>query len=265
MFDLKEYAEKANRLRKQRGIITNAFLSVSSLDKISQQEDSRMYFNERALAFVYCDNGVGRVCFHISSFGQAQDLKRLLEKTEKRPLVADCVGREENIMPLAAALVGIGFSAHSYMSRWHSSRIAHFPELEREYFTIAGPEHAEGIQRLFAESFDPLVSHLPDMDKLKALIACGLVFCLEDEERIQAAACVERMGKKGIYLYQYAVSKACRREKTGSAIFQYALGQFPDSSHFTSWTTDDNAASNRIHEKFGMKRDGLKNRILVYA
>lgn len=264
MFDVRGYAEKVNRMRKQGETITNMFLPVSSLDKIAQQEDSQLYFNEGVLAFTYSDNGVNRLCFHLSSLEQAQNLDRLLEKTEKRPLVADCVGREENILLLSEALIQVGFFVYARMSRWHGSSIAHFPELERKVFIAAKAKHTESIQRLFMESFDPLISHLPNTEKLQSLIAKDLVFCLEEQKHVQAVACLERIGKKGIYLYQYAVSKAYWKKNTGSAIFQYALEQFSACNSFTSWTTDDNAASNRIHEKFGMKRDGLKNIILIY-
>lgn len=264
MFDLREYAEKVNRMRKRGGCITNTFFPISAIDKISQLEDSQIYFSKGILAFTYTDNGVNRVCFHLSPFEQTQDLERLLEKTEKRPLVADCVGRGESTLLLSEALKQMGFSVYARMSRWHGRSIAHFPELERNSFIPAKVKHTESIQQLFAESFDPLISHLPNTDKLQSLIAKDLVFCLEKQKRVQAVACLERIGKKGIYLYQYAVSKECRKRNTGSAIFQYALEQFPACNSFTSWTTDDNAASNRIHEKFGMKRDGLKNIIFIY-
>jgi len=253
-------------MKREPGFVTNNFLSATELGTISKQSESELYFNTAAIAVIYRDNSVSRLYFYLSSIDSVWSLKNLIKVSKQRPLVVDCVGKGEKLEQLANALSKSGFVPYKRMSRWRGDRIRFFPELakQKKIFFRACEKHLEGIAKLLVENFDPFVSHLPDSKKLSHLIKDGLVFCAAEEIEVQAVACLEKVGKRGIYLYQYAVATGCRQIQMGSAIFQYALHQFPECSNFTSWTTDDNTPSNRIHEKFGLYRDGLKDIILLY-
>ena len=112
-------------------------------------------------------------------------------------------------------------------------------------------------------TLDPLAGHLPSKEKLLSLIRHGLVFQASLDGDLVAAVCLEKTGKAGIYIYQIAVSKCHRSTGIGSRLLQYALSHFQDYLVFTSWVEDQNIASNRIHQKLGMKQDGLKDTVLL--
>lgn len=263
MFEPNELFWEINRLKKGRRVITNNFLPITSIQQLSKQNESLLLYNSEAIALLCNDNGIERLYFHLSGLNSAAMLGNLLSSRNRQPLVADCIGKTDQDAKLVQALCDIGFSRYTNLSRWRSNIIKLSPVSSNGMFFAAGWKDAERIEVLLRNTLDPLAGHLPSKEKLLSLIRHGLVFQASLDGDLVAAVCLEKTGKAGIYIYQIAVSKCHRSTGIGSRLLQYALSHFQDYLVFTSWVEDQNIASNRIHQKLGMKQDGLKDTVLL--
>lgn len=263
VFCIDDYSAQYNRIRKSGRMISNNFLSAADVAKLASQTDSVLTWNESALALVGNDNGVARLHFCLAS--PASALTELLRGVAPRPLVADCVGKREKVEPLAEALCASGFSVYTTLHRWHSASVNLYAErfLRDEMFRFASREDAGKVEDILCRTFDPLVSHLPDREKILRLIEQRLVYLAVREGEPVAVVCFERVGKLGIYLYQDAVIEECRASGIGILLLQYALSQHKGCVNYTTWTEDSNKPSNRMHRMLGMVRDGLMDIVLL--
>lgn len=270
MFDIHEYMRQVDSLKTGGRLITNNFLSASNLEQISQEEESELQYNEKAVALFRKDYVVNRLYFHVASPEDISFLKELLLKAPYKPVVTDCVGKKNDLDPLEDALCGIGFETHVHMSRWKTSRINFISEsmlrymYESDDFFKAKSSDTDAIAAILDDTFDPYVSWLPTRESLTELINDGLIFCAARAGHIIAVACLQKIGRSSIYSYQLAVVPRLRSSGIGYMLWQYALSHFKDSRIITSWSDDKNTAINRLHEMAGFTCDGLRDYVLIW-
>lgn len=266
MFSADELLAQVNHLKQKRSLVVNSFLPVPELQKLAAQETSALRYNEGAIALFCEDNGVARLHFYLSSLDDAPALDALMTDAPQKPVVTDCIGKQENVETLSAALRTIGFETYARFSRWRSKEICFFSEamLHEGMFETSRPEDAQPLMDLFERTFDPLDAHFPTRERLLADIEDGLVFHALDEGKIVAAVCLEKISRHEIYLFLDAVEQAHRSSGVGVLLLQYALWHYRDYPNYMTWTNDTNKVSNRMHKALGMSYDGLKDAIMIY-
>lgn len=266
MFNANELFGQIARLKTKKDSVANNFLSAHDMVRISKEADSDLLYNDQAILIINNDNGVMRAHFYLASTESALALPELLSRVPDRPLVVDCVGHESDVESMSEALCFAGFKQYTELSRWNSESISFFsyPQFMDSAFRNANEEESGCILRILEDTFDAKVSHLPAKDYLCRLIAEKMVFCAEYNREIVAVVCLEKLGKKAIYLYQDAVIEPVRSTGIGILLLQFALFRFKNYSRFVSWTEDKNTASNRMHRALGMTYDGLKDYVLIY-
>lgn len=266
MMEMNNLLAQIDRIRSHKGVVSDNGLSVVTIQECEKEKRLQWKSNSDSLIISRNDNGVERLHFFSKSFHTIPSMKELIEELPSSLFVVDCIGMEAYVNTVCNSLCKAGFSRYTTLSRWKGQNLSmcssSFPEKFEIY--IAAQKDSGKVQNLLENNFDPLVSHLPSEDELMELINRGWVFCVHKGGDLCAAACMKMLGEKTAYLYQYVVSPEIRGLGVGSAIFQFAMNQFKNCVFFTSWTEDNNFASNRIHEKFGMHRDGLKDCVLIY-
>lgn len=265
MFDTGLLFEHVNQLKKRGRCLSNNFLTIEEMKAYSRRPESMLLCDENAIALVCEDLGVTRLYFYLSDLVAASALKKLMEQVPQRPVAADCVGRQEQVDALSQALCGVGFSVYTQMGRLRAGKTINYPDISEVGTDIyAMPEDTDEILDGLWETFDPLVSHLPNRELLLNLIEQKLVIRLKNNEKIVAAICMERVGKQGIYCYQVYVSPAQRKKGYGRLIFQTAVNCFHNCRPFTIWVEDSNTVAAELYHSFGFISDGLRNTILIY-
>lgn len=266
MFDVQELFAQVNRIKKENSYVGNNYLTLSALTEFSVQEDSLLIYNNDAIALICEDVGVTRLHFYLSTQNAVPALEELLETVPRRPILVDCVGREEQIDILSQILCKGGFEHYTRMSRLRGKTI-HVTSLPRgtEAVQLACPQDVEEIVELLNQVFDPYVSHLPKREKLLYLIENQLIYCVKKDGRVIGAECFERIGKQGLYLYQSVVEQKYRGSGLGSLLWQYSLYHLQDSYFFlTVWVEDNNFGPIQKYQSGGLSFDGLKDAILIY-
>lgn len=266
MFDIVDFNNVLNNLKQNnKKIITNSFLTSNELRNLAIKNNSFFYYNNKSIIIVYEDNNVNRVIFYLTSFANIKFLNDLINMVSIRPLIIDCVGKECQIREFEKYFSIIDIKVYTTMSRWRTSVIKNIDKItSSDMLKIAEINDLEEIYQLLMMVFDPYVSHLPNKEKLYALIKNKLVFCAYSESKLVSTVCLERVGKTGIYVYQDAVLEKYRSTGIGIYLVLYALSYYKDSTTFTSWTEDKNKSSNRMHNFLGFEHDGLKNIVFIY-
>lgn len=265
MFDTGLLFEHVNQLKKRGRCLSNNFLTIEEMKAYSRRPESMLLCDENAIALVCEDLGVTRLYFYLSDLVAASALKKLMEQVPQRPVAADCVGRQEQVDALSQALCGVGFSVYTQMGRLRAGKTINCPDTSRAGADIyAMPEDTDEILAGLWETFDPLVSHLPDRELLLSLIKQKLVVRLKNDGKIVAVICMERVGKQGIYCYQGYVSPNQRGKGYGRLIYQIAVDRFRKFYPFTTWVEDSNIQVLKIWNGFGFQPDDLRNTILIY-
>lgn len=266
MFIVSELFEQVDQLKKSRDFVTNNFLPLSALTRISKEEDSHLLYGGDAILLIENDNGVNRMHFYLASLDVAFELVSLLQRMPIKPVVTDCIGKSHQVEKLSKALSAAGFRMYTKLSRWRSKSISFFAHdyFADEFFRIAKASDCKAILHILYKYFDPYVSHLPNAEKLLRLIENQLVFCAVNDGEIIAVVCLDRIGEKTIYSYQVVVVEEYRTAGIGVILMQYALYHFRTCTRYIAWTEDSNVTSNRIHKALGMSYDGLKDHVLIY-
>ncbi len=263
MFDVQELFAQVTRLKQQGPCICNNFLSLPALTEFSGQESSRLAYNEEAVALLCEDVGVTRLHFYLSSPEAAPSLAELLQQDSRRPVVADCVGKREQVEAVSRLLCKAGFEPYTRMLRLRGGK-APFVPVPEGLVQPACPEDADRILEMLQETFDPYVSHLPSRKKLLDLIGDRLVYCIRKDGAVAAVECLERIGRHGIYIYQGVVETKYRGSGFGGILLQHCLNQYRHSLTFTTWVEEGNEGPLRRHRQNGMTFDGLQDAILIY-
>lgn len=265
MFDTGLLFEHISQLKKKGRCLSNNFFAVEEMKAYSKQPESMLLCNENAIALVCEDLGVTRLYFYLSDGRGASALRELMEQIPRRPVVADCVGRQAQVDALSQALCGAGFSVYAQMGRLRAGKTINCPDISGVGTDIyAIPEDVDEILDGLWEIFDPLVSHLPNRELLLKLIEQKLVVRLKKDGKIVAVICMKRVGKKGIYCYQVYVSPAQRKKGYSRLVFQTAVNCFRNCQPFTIWVEDSNTVAAELYHSFGFVSDGLRNTILIY-
>lgn len=265
MFNIDELFSQVNRLKAKGKVLSNNFMDRSVIEYFSAQDESILTYNEDAIALICCDNGIARLYFYISSLEAAPRLRELLEQVPLRPVVVDCVGRQEHVDSLSRILCSEGFSLYTRMGRLRGQKTIICPDMgcvEKDVY--AELKDTDEIFEGLKEIFDPFVSHLPSRDHLMHLIEQKLVYRLKAGGKVVAVICMELVGKNGIYCYQGYVSPNQRGKGYGRRIYQIAVHYSRRCRPFTTWVEDSNTQVLKMWNQFGFLPDGLRNIVLTY-
>ena len=242
----------------------NNFPILTVLTELSEREDTRLIYNEHAIALIYDDNGVTRLYLDLSSLEAAPALRELLGQICARPIIIDCVGSAERVEEVSLALCTAGFAPYAHLRRLRNTNIQYHPEADA-VIQPALPEDCEPIFSLLCETFDPYVSHLPSREKLLRLINDQLVYRIVENGEIAAVQCLERTGTRGLYIYQTLVAPPYRGRGLGTLVIPYIPGCCAGScSFFTVWVIDGNERSIRVLQRSGAVFDGLEDTVLIF-
>lgn len=216
------------------------------------------------MALIYDDNGVTRLYLDLTSLKAAPALQELLVQVSVRPIIVDCVERTERVHEVSQALCAAGFAPYAHLRRLRNTKVQRNPTAD----ALVQPALVEECDKIFSflwETFDPYIYHLPSREKLLQLINERLVYRIVKNGEIAAVQCLERIGSRGLYIYEGAVAPKYRGIGLATLIIPYIPLCYADScSFFTVWVENGNERSLQVLEKSGAVFDGLEDSVLIF-
>lgn len=248
--------EKIMTLKRTRGCVSNVY-SFEFVEKVTE-----VYMSDGAVAAAYDDHGITRIVFCAAAAGE---LPRLMSRFKEQKCTVEIVTRNPEE---GRTLMGLcGFEAFAELKRLSTSDCTELSEKVKPYFDasvgyIPKKSEAREINKFLWDTFDTRVSHLLSDEDISEIIEKGGITLHRDSNgNIDAVLQVEIQPKR-FYINQI-VNRGER--KIIHAMLQNRLKEYiaGGGRYAYAWVETKNIASNRFHEKYGFKHDGLYN--IVYS
>lgn len=248
--------EKIMSLKRDRGCISNIY-SLAFADKVTES-----FMSDGAAAAAYDDQGVTRIVFCASA---ASELLGLISRFNGRELIAEITARAPE--DCRALMHSCGFEVLAELKRLSTPDCTVLPDGVRQYFDASVgyfPEKSEAheINKFLWETFDTRVSHLLSDVEISEIIEKGGITIHRNESGNIDALLQAEIQPKRFYINQI-INRGERNiihAMLQNRLKEYASG---GGKYAYAWVETDNIASNRFHEKYGFKHDGLYN--VVYS
>jgi hypothetical protein len=179
-------------------------------------------------------------------------------------LIADLVGRADQIEPVAAALAAAGFSAYKDFQRMARTARDLPPAKNGAVATeaeFAGPEDVARVQELITDSFDPRAEHFPTALETTQAIAGRSVLVARRGREIAALLFFSRAGMTTILRF-WLVRAGFRGMGFGDLLVRRYFADCAACRRFTLWVQCGNDAAIRRYLDYGYRPDGTMDRIM---
>ena len=248
--------EKIMSLKRSRGYISNIY----SFDFIKNVAE--VFMSENAVAVFYDDHGVTRAVFCASA---KEELPNLLAQFEGRESVAEIVSRDQE--ECRDLMSSCGFEVFTELRRLSTSDCTELSENVSRYFDASvgyfpKKSEAQEINKFLWDTFDTRVSHLLSDEEISEIIEKGgITLHRSADGNIDALLQAEIQPRK-FYINQI-INKGERH--IIHAMLQNRLKEYTAGGgrYAYAWVETENIASNRFHEKYGFKHDGLYNTVYL--
>lgn len=128
-----------------------------------------------------------------------------------------------------------------------------------EFVHLAQENEVQEINRVLHETFDSRVAHLLNNNELLEEIKKANVYSYDKGNAVL------QVKYEGIKLYINQIVNRTGKKEIIHSIFNYVLSDFISrgKKYVYAWVDENNIASIKFHEKYGMKKDGLYNLIWI--
>lgn len=130
---------------------------------------------------------------------------------------------------------------------------------------FARPEDVEELHALLHGEFDPYLDRLPTLDALAQIVQNERVILRRGSGRISGYFVFEPQGARWCMNYWAVRQGVGPHEALGLMMKFYALAARENARSVYTWVNRTNTKVTRVHEKFGLRMDGLLNYIFLRA
>lgn len=237
-------------------VYSNCFLQFRDAGK-----EWEVFLSLQSILIVNKDNGVLRLLFYTADF---DDLKELMDTS----LLSDC----EYILEIVAKdkmlyhdeLTNMGFRVLAQMSRLSVKDISPLFEegsnfcepYDDSLVELANVKDIQPLKMKLWNIFDTRISHLPNEDELRSSIEKG-EFCLYRDGNSDILAFLQSVIEpKSFYINQ--VYNGTEKKAIHSIMHKRLSEYYLNGGRYVyAWVDEENIASLKFHEKYGLKPDGL--------
>jgi GNAT superfamily N-acetyltransferase len=177
-------------------------------------------------------------------------------------VIADVVGRESDIAPVASALAAAGFRPYKQFQRM-SRAGTRGGEAAGSAAGVrpATSKEAPVVHRLIWTHFDPRAEHLPPPEEVAAAVEAGTVLVAESEHSLAALLFHSGAALTSTLRY-WLVLPEYRGMGHGQRLMDRYFAECPQCRRFLLWVQRDNSRAIRQYERAGYRPDGLIDHIL---
>ncbi len=267
MFEIRALYDTIRDLKKRGALYTNCFFLPPKMKSISEQEDSQIQTAKDYIVLLYNERNFQRLYFWCISTSLIAELYSTVQqlKEKNRFIVVDIVGTADYIRDVAIPFENMGARKYIVQSRYRATALRMVPVKTTDCVcALISPGDVQEALGLLESNLDPIVSHLPTQSYLHELQSENLVYGCYAHGQLIGVECLEPIGVKGRYIYQVVIKKEKQHQGYVMALKNYIAQCNLQCRPWTVWIDDTNSGSIYVHEQFGLKKDGVKNMVLVF-
>ncbi|WP_243318223.1 GNAT family N-acetyltransferase [Geothrix paludis] len=189
-------------------------------------------------------------------------LQALPTAWKDRTLVADLVGRPEDLSRIADGYLGHGFQEHRSLVRM--GRTGHpEPRAFRDpSVASAGPEEAGEIVAFLERLLDRFAEQIPEAAEVADWASQGWVLASRADGRLAGVLIFEYQGRSCRLLFWH-VDEACRHAGIGSGLIHEFFRLTQGVTRTSLWVMSDNQNSLAMYRHYGFQEENAVDRILI--
>jgi ribosomal protein S18 acetylase RimI-like enzyme len=219
--------------------------------------------SEDALLILREDGDLLRI-HHITSSPLAlrAALAKLIDHPRNRPLVADLVGRPQDLLDVQAAYQDSGFHCHARLDRMQYRGIPSHASGEGTGAVVAVAGDAASIYEFMVRWLDPFSEQIQTREEVAAIVAAGKAMVVRDGDALAGFLIFETTGLSTVLRYWHVMPN-CRGRGVGARLMRAFLSRFAESRRIVLWVLANNADAIAKYEHYGYQSDGVEDRIMI--
>lgn len=250
-----QYREAVKRAKALPEVVSNCFLLPNRVKELIAQERLHLLESPAGCLLVQKESSFYRGYYYLSL--EQEPPRPVLDQ----PAVIEYVfqnglspRQQEEIRRIEQ--MGFVLGRESGRMTLSAAQAAREGAADRVRCAAAGEE--ECIGQLFAATFNPLYSYLPDREELAGAIAEKRVYVVFSGESLCAALYAQRE-KQTAVIRLLAVSPAYRQQGLGRQLVQFYHASLADKvDAFTHWVDLHNTGAIRLYQGFGYAFDSRR-------
>lgn len=184
-----------------------------------------------------------------------------LDPTPGLPIVADLVGRIEDVGPLAEIYRDSGFEDYVELVRMVRPRGSPVDATDAavDYAQLAD---LQTVRAFLDRHLDPFRDQIPEAEEIESAIARRSILIDRGDGDPGGLLFFEDTGRTSTIRYWY-VDSACSGRGVGSRLMRTYLHEHPSTARFLLWVVSNNAGAIAKYEHYGFRREKLIDRIMI--
>lgn len=261
---LSNLAEKIQSLRRKRtGFITNAFFNADQLKSMVGEEGTAVFDSDDTIVILSDEPGLVRLYFYAASLDGLKEIPEMLPSQINKTVVADIIGKGQQVETIAAKLCESGFIKHNELFRMVRKPEEIHQEVSPDV-AFATSDRCDEIYKMIYDTFDIYSEHLPTKEKILRSIDNKEITVVLHQDQVVGFNYTQRAGERLMYNYLIAVAKEFRGKGIGDKLEIFPLIMYGKDHVFNHWVVKDNQVAIKKHVKFNFKPDGMIDIVLIY-
>ena len=189
-------------------------------------------------------------------------------RTARPPIVADLIGRPQDIEPSADLFAAAGFQRYAYYQRMcllkPPDAVPRQPAGPQPVVWVTTPAILADtleIHRLIAMHFDEHAEHLPAREEVEGAIRARTILVVRRGAAIAALLYYDRVGVTSTLRYWF-VSSDFRGEGLGAGLIRRHFHDCHEQRRFLLWVDTANCNAIARYQHYGYTSDGVFDRIM---
>lgn len=209
------------------------------------------------------DGGLLRVS-HVAADQPALDaaLGRLVAAMPERPMVADLVGRPEDVERVAVAYRRHGFLRYTQLLRMQRSGARPAATAGAAGVDLAGMDDVPALRAFMERWLDPVSEQIQGIAELRQAVAAQGVFVVRDGDGLAGILIHDTTGQSTTLRYWHVAGDR-HGQGIGSRLMHAFLARCAASRRVTLWVIADNTAAIAKYHHYGFSEDGMVDDIMV--
>ncbi|MGD0047985.1 MAG: GNAT family N-acetyltransferase [Bryobacteraceae bacterium] len=260
--DLLEALEQVRRAGA--GPATNWFATPERIERWIGRNSLFCLPGDRALLILRRDRGFHRVYHSAADLEALSAVLRSLSGplNAEDVLIADLVGRPQDLEPVIGIYRENGFSEHNCLVRMtRTAAPEEVAEIEPDV-EFAGPADVESVVAFLCHLLDPYTDQIPDEDEIREAVALGKLVMVRRDDSLGGLLLFETVGVTSHLRYWY-VDDTVRNRGIGARLIRHFFRLTRSSRRWILWVASDNSDAIAKYRHYGFRPDALVDRIMI--
>lgn len=260
----REIIQRAGDMRRaSREYCSNAYFTVPQLEQLLLEKTVSVFAQEGLILLIEDEQELHRIYFFAENAASVAKIPALFPDSEK-PVIADIVGREQQVRPTVEQLTNLGFAPYSKFVRMICREPILPSDKNAERVELAECTDIPAIECLLRETFDPLFAHLPACTELEAAVSRQEITVIREQAELAGFAFFEKSGLRQKVLRFFVVNPRYQGQNIGGALLYHQFRNSLPGTSYLLWVGTYNDAQS-LYLKHNFQYDGLTDYILKYG